>query len=111
MSGLSESIPTTAKLEVFIRLLTLVIKIAKYIPLIVLLFAGANLFLALLDFSTGNILFGILNSVLAAAGFNFYGQLLKRRKIHRYDYRYRGRHSRRTQANGNTIMKSAAVAD
>jgi hypothetical protein len=35
-----------------------------------------------------NILGGIINLILAIAGFFFFSQLVKRRKIHRYNYRY-----------------------
>lgn len=86
----------TTKMEVLIQMLTIVIKIGKYLPLIVLSFAMMNLTFAIWDFFFWNhIAWGIFNTILAIGGFNFFGQLLKRRKIHRYEYRYDGRHSRR----------------
>jgi hypothetical protein len=86
----------TTKMEVLIQMLTLVIKIGKYLPLIVLSFAMLYLMFAVLDFFYWNHLaWGIFNSILGFGGFNFFVQLLRRRKVHRYDYRYDGRHSRR----------------
>lgn len=83
-------------MEVLIQMLTLLIKIGKYLPLIVLSFAMLNLTFAVLDFFYWNHLaWGIFNSILALGGFNFFVQLLKRRKVHRYEYRYDGRRSRR----------------
>lgn len=92
------SISDTSKLEAMIHSLGLLITIGKYLPLMVAGFATLNLFLAYLDlFVWGHIAFGILNAILALNGFIFLGQLLKRRKIHRYDYRYTGRHLRTIQ--------------
>jgi hypothetical protein len=82
-------------MEVLIQMLTLVIKIGKYLPLIVLAFAMLNLMFAVLDFFYWNhIAWGIFNSILGFSGFNFFVELLKRRKVHRYEYRYDARHSR-----------------
>ena len=88
----------TAKIEALIRLLTVVMTIGRYLPVIVAVFAVINLLIAILSFTVWNSMFsGIINSLFALGGFIFLGQLLNRRKIHRYDYRYTGRHLRRAQ--------------
>src|SRR5919202_5402422 len=77
------------KLELIIRMLSILIEIAKYLPWIVLGFAGINLTLAVLYFTWwNNIAGGIFNSILAFAGFLFFGQLVRRSKTGRYKYRY-----------------------
>jgi hypothetical protein len=76
----------TAKMGTMINILTLLIKIGKYLLWIVLGFALLNLTLAILDFTVwNNIAVGIFNSILALGGFVFFGQLSRRRTIHRYD--------------------------
>lgn len=88
-SSPSNSIANTAKLERVILMLTLLIKIGKIIPWIVLAFAAVNMTLAVLYFTWwNNISAGILNLVFAIAGFIFFAQLLRRRKIHRDNYQY-----------------------
>lgn len=90
----------TAKMEALIRLLTVVMTIGKYLPAIVAAFATINLSIAILSFAVwNNVFFGALNSVFALGGFIFLRQLLARRNIHRYNYRYTGRHIRGPQAN------------
>jgi 4-hydroxybenzoate polyprenyltransferase len=85
----SSALPSTAKIEGVIIMLTVLIKIGKYLPWIVLAFAAGNMILAVLYFTWwNNILGGIINLILAIAGFFFFSQLVKRRKIHRYNYRY-----------------------
>jgi 4-hydroxybenzoate polyprenyltransferase len=85
----SNALPSTAKIEGVIIMLTVLIKIGKYLPWIVLAFAAGNMILAVLYFTWwNNILGGIINLILAIAGFFFFSQLVKRRKIHRYNYRY-----------------------
>jgi membrane protein implicated in regulation of membrane protease activity len=77
------------KLEGVIVILTLLIKIGKYLPWIVLAFAVGNLTLAVFCFTWWNSMaWGILNLVFAVAGFVFFAQLVRRRKIHRENYRY-----------------------
>ena len=74
----------TTKLEGVIVILTILIKIGKYLPWIVLAFAVGNLTLAVFYFTWWNSMaWGILNLVLAVAGFVFFAQLVRRRKIHR----------------------------
>src|SRR5919108_1120866 len=87
------AIPSTAKLEAIIYILSLLIEIGKYLPWIVLGFAGINLILAVFYFVWWNsVAPGIFNSILAFGGFLFFGQLVRRRKTHRHEYRYTGRH-------------------
>src|SRR5215218_7111574 len=88
-SSSSNAIASTAKLEGVILILTLLIKIGKYLPWIVLAFAAVNMILAVFYFTWWNSMAGgIVNLVLASAGFLFFAQLVKRRKIHRHNYRY-----------------------
>lgn len=95
MPDSSPLISNTAKMEALIHMLTLLIKIGKYLPWIVLAFASINFTLAVFDFMVWHdIANGILNSIFALGGFIFFFQLLGRRKIHRYEYRYSGRHSK-----------------
>jgi hypothetical protein len=84
----SNSLPSTARLEGVIIMLTLLIKIGRYLPWIVLAFAGVNMMLAVLYFTLWNsITGGAVNFILAIAGFIFFAQLIRRRKIHRNSYR------------------------
>jgi hypothetical protein len=65
--------------------------------------------LAALDFTIwNNIAGGVFNSVLAFGGFVFFGQLFRRRKIHRYEYRYTGRHLQKVQRVKVVEEKSAS---
>ena len=83
----------TAKMGTIINMLTLLIKIGKYLLWIVLGFALLNLTLAILDFTVwNNIAVGVFNSILAFGGFVFFGQLFRRRTIHRYEYGNTTRH-------------------
>lgn len=88
-SSSSNAVPSTAKLEGVIIMLTVLIKIGKYLPWIVLAFAAVSMILAVLCFTWwNNMLGGIFNLVLAIAGFIFFAQLVRRLKIHRYSYGY-----------------------
>jgi hypothetical protein len=85
----SNAIPSAAKIEGVIIMLTVLIKIGKYLPWIVLAFAAGNMLLAVLCFTWwNNMLGGIINLALAIGGFFFFSQLVKRRKIHRFTYGY-----------------------
>ena len=85
----SNAMPSITKLEGVIVILTLLIKIGKYLPWIVLAFALVNITLAVFYFTWwNNIAGGIVNLVLASAGIIFFAQLVIRRKIHRDNYRY-----------------------
>jgi membrane protein implicated in regulation of membrane protease activity len=97
-SSSSNAPPSTAKLEGVILMLTVLIKIGKYLPWIVLAFAAGNMILAVLYFAWwNNMLGGILNLVLAIAGFIFFAQLVRRRKMHRQNYGYARRDQDRGQ--------------
>ena len=88
-SSSSNAMPNTTKLEGVIVILTLLIKIGKYLPWIVLAFALVNITLAVFYFTWwNNMAGGIVNLVLASAGLIFFGQLIRRRKIHRDNSRY-----------------------
>ncbi len=105
-SSSHSAIPSTAKLEAIIYILTLLIEIGKYLPWIVLGFAGINLTLAVLYFTWWNSIgWGIFNSILAFAGFLFFAQLVRRRKVHRHEYRYTGRHLHRVRKVNNEKEK------
>ena len=82
------SLSDTTKLGALIHLVEIVMKVGKYLPVIVVSFAGLNLLLAVNDFFISNTGFGILNSIFALGGFIFLAQLHQRRKIHSYDYYY-----------------------
>lgn len=87
-----------ARITALIHLLGLVVTIGKYLPLIVAGFAVINLTVAVLSFAVWNAIFsGVINSIFALGGFVFLVQLLQRRKIHRYEYRYHGRHEKRAR--------------
>src|ERR671919_2341588 len=88
-SSSSKTTADTAKIEGVIVVLTFLIKIGRYLPWIVLGFAAGNMAVAVLYFTWWNSMaWGILNLVLAFAGFLFFAQLLRRRKIHRQNYRH-----------------------
>ena len=88
-SSSSNAIPSTAKFEGVILILTFLINIGKYLPWIVLAFAAVGMTLAVFCFTWwNNVAFGIFNLVLATGGFFFFAQLVRRRKIHRHNYRY-----------------------
>jgi hypothetical protein len=78
-------ISSTAKLRVVIGMLSVIIKVGKYLPHIVFSFATLNLILAILDFTIwGSWPFGVLNIILAIGGFVFSGQLHQRRNTGKY---------------------------
>ena len=86
----SNAIPSTAKLQGVIVMLTLLVKIVRYLPWIVFAFAAINLIIAALYFTwwhstTG----GILNLILGIAGLLFFAQLIRMRRIRRRGYNYR----------------------
>lgn len=86
-SSSSNATANTTKIEGVIVVLTLLIKIGKFLPWIVLAFAAGNMTVAVLYFTWWNSMaWGIFNLVLAAGGFLFFAQLVRRRKIHRQNY-------------------------
>jgi hypothetical protein len=85
----SNTFPGTARLQGVIVMLTLLIKIGKYLPWIVLAFAVINVIIAVLSFTWWHSMTGgILNVIGAIAGFLFFAQLIRGRIIRRYNYRY-----------------------
>ena len=86
----SNAVPSTARLEGVIVLLTLLIKIVRYLPWIVLAFAAINMIIAALYFTWWHSMTGgILNLIFAIAGFLFFAQLIRMRTIRRRTYNYR----------------------
>ena len=111
MSLLSSDI---ARINALIHLLGIVMTIGKYLTLIVAAFAVLNLTLAIISVVLWNSMTsGVLNALFALGGFVFLAQLLGRRKIHRYEYRYHGRHSRRPRGPGASgfIVRSESRVD
>jgi membrane protein implicated in regulation of membrane protease activity len=99
-SSSSNATADTAKIEGVIVVLTLLIKIGKYLPWIVLAFAAGNMAAAVLYFTWWNSMaWGILNLVLAFGGFLFFAQLVRRRKIHRQTYRHTRKDNAHTETN------------
>jgi len=84
----TSTLSDSTKLGALIHFLEIAMKVGKYLPVIVVSFAGLNLLLALNDFLISNTGFGILNSIFALGGFIFLVQLHQRRKIHSYEYYY-----------------------
>ena len=86
----SNTIPSTAKLEGLIVMLTLLTKIVRYLPWIVLAFAAINMIIAALYFTWWHSMTGgILNLIFGIAGFLFFAQLIRMRWIRRRGYNYR----------------------
>lgn len=86
----SNTIPSTAKLKGVIVMLTILIKIVRYLPWIVLAFAAVNMIIAVLYFTWWHSMTGgILNLILGIAGFVFFAQLIRMRWIRRRGYNYR----------------------
>jgi hypothetical protein len=84
----TSTLSDSTKLGALIHFLEIAMKVGKYLPVIVVSFAGLNLLLAVNDFLISNTGFGILNSIFALGGFILLVQLHQRRKIHSYDYYY-----------------------
>ena len=86
----SNTIPSTAKIQGVIVMLTLLVKIVRYLPWIVLAFAAINMIIAALYFTWWHSMTGgILNLVFGIAGFLFFAQLIRMRTIRRRGYHYR----------------------
>ena len=86
----SNTIPSTAKLKGVIMMLTILIKIVRYLPWIVLAFAAINMIIAVLYFTWWHSMTGgILNLILGIAGFIFFAQLIRMRWIRRRGHSYR----------------------
>ena len=86
----SNTVPSTAKLKGVIVMLTILIKIVRYLPWIMLAFAAINMIIAVLYFTWWHSMTGgILNLILGIAGFVFFAQLIRMRWIRRRGYNYR----------------------
>ena len=86
----SNTIPSTAKLQGVIVMLTILIKIVRYLPWIVLAFAAINIIIAAFYFTWWHSMTGgILNLILGIAGFVFFAQLIRMRWIRRRGHYYR----------------------
>ena len=85
----SNTIPSTAKLQGVIVMLTILIKIVRYLPWIVLAFAAINMIIALYFTWWHSMTGGILNLILGIAGFVFFAQLIRMRWIRRRGHNYR----------------------
>jgi hypothetical protein len=86
----SNAIPSTAKLQGVIVMLTLLVKVVRYLPWIVFAFAAINLIIAALYFTWWHSMTGgILNLILGIAGLLFFAQLIRMRRIRRRGYNYR----------------------
>ena len=86
----SNTVPSTAKLKGVIVMLTILIKIVRYLPWIVLAFAAINMIIAVLYFTWWHSMTGgTLNLILGIAGFVFFAQLIRMRWIRRRGYNYR----------------------
>ena len=86
----SNTIPSTTKLKGVIVMLTILIKIVRYLPWIVLAFAAINMIIAVLYFTWWHSMTGgILNLIFGIAGFLFFAQLIRMRWIRRRGYNYR----------------------
>ena len=110
-SSSTNALPSTTKLDGVILILTFLIKVGKYLPWIVLAFALVNVTLAAFYFVwRDNMAGGILNLILAAAGFVFFAQLVKRRSIHRNTYQYTGAESPSEEKNVPDEKKEKASA-
>ena len=109
----SNTIPDTSKLQGVIVMLTILTKIVQYLPWIVLAFAAINMIIAALYFVWWqNMTGGILNLVLAIAGFLFFAQLIRMRTIRRrrYNYRYtRNDPYRETNITEQSVMSAASA--
>lgn len=72
----------SAKISIFVHLLDLAIKTAKYFPLISICLTCLNLTLAVNDFIANNLGFAILNSMFVISGMVFIVQMHLVDRIH-----------------------------
>ena len=73
-------ISDTREMSMMIHLLEVIIKIGKYSPIIFLSLASLNLLMAVNDFFSNSIIFGILNTIFALGGIVFLVQMHQMRK-------------------------------
>ena len=77
--------PPANQIGSLINILKILIKVVKYLPLIVVSFACLSIALAVNDFVRGNLAWGIINSAFALSGLIFFVQLYQRRNIHPFE--------------------------
>ena len=75
--------PNTDEIEKTIRLVEIALTIGKHILHIMWLSFGITVASAVYDFATGNIVWGIIASIFAVAGFVFIAQVYETRNRHR----------------------------
>ena len=75
-------ISDSAKINLFVHLLDVIIKAGKYFPIISVCLTGLNLLLAVNDFLTNNIGFAVLNSMFVIGGLIFVIQMRLTDKAH-----------------------------
>lgn len=85
---LMQWVPTfsdSAKIDLLVRLLDVAIKASKYFPIISLTLTSLNGLLAVHDFLSNNIGYGILNSIFVITGLIFLLQMRLMNKSHHVD--------------------------
>lgn len=75
-------ISDSAKIGLFVHALDIIIKAGKYFPIISVSLTGLNLIMAINDFLTNNIGFGLLNSLFVTGGLIFLAQTMLIDKSH-----------------------------
>ena len=75
-------ISDSAKINLFVHLLDVIIKTGKYFPIISVCLTGLSLLLAVNDFLTNNIGFAMLNSMFVIGGLIFVIQMRLTDKAH-----------------------------
>ena len=71
-------------MERIIRLVEIGLVIGKNLVLIIAVFVGITIAIAIYNFATGNIAWGVINSVLGAGGIVFLAQIRQTRRRHYY---------------------------
>ncbi|MEO9319968.1 MAG: hypothetical protein ABI361_04780 [Nitrososphaera sp.] len=88
-------LPSTRKIDAVIYTMTFLINLGRYLPWVELALGIVNSVYAFLNFFVfHSYVAGLINTLFAIGSFVFYAQLLPRRNVHRYQYRYAGRHRR-----------------
>ena len=70
-------------MERMIRLIEVALVIGKNLVLIISIFVGITIALAVYNFAIGNIAWGIVNSIFGAGGLVFLAQIRQTRRRHR----------------------------
>ena len=79
-------ISDTREMSIMIHLLEIIIKVGKYSPFIFLSLASLNLLMAVNDFLSNSIIFGILNTIFAIGGIIFLVQMNQMKKNQGREY-------------------------